>query len=111
MYAQLIHFDGPRSPELIAAADRGSRERVEPAIMSRPELMDDLVAVYDLRQPNGAQVTVVVVRTESTLQAAQDVIMSTALLPGEDPALLPGPNRVERYEVVHTFDSATAAAL
>ena len=30
MYAQLTYFDGPRSPELVAAADFGARERVVP---------------------------------------------------------------------------------
>ena len=29
MYAQLTYFDGPRSPELIAAADRANRERID----------------------------------------------------------------------------------
>jgi hypothetical protein len=29
--------------------------------------------------------------------------MSTELLPEEDPALLVDPDRIERYEVVHTF--------
>ena len=31
---------------------------------------------------------------------AQKAIMSTELLPGEDPALLPGPDRVELYPVI-----------
>ena len=110
MYAQLMFFDGPRSQELIDAADRAARERVEPAVMRHPDLWDDLVAMYELRQPDGGQVSVVIVNSEGTLQAAQDVILGTALLPGEDPALLPGPDRVERYEVVRVADSATASA-
>ncbi len=109
MYAQVIHFEGPRTSELIAAAERATRERVEPALKSRPELWDDLVALYELRQPDGAEVSIVIVKSEGTLQAAQDVIMSTTLLPGEDPALLPGPDRVERYEVVRTMNSATTS--
>jgi hypothetical protein len=109
MYAQVLHFDGPRSPELIEAAARAYRERVEPAIRSRPELWDDMVAMYELRQPDGSQVSVVIVRSEGTLQAAEDVIMSTELLPGEDPALLPGPDRVERYEVVRAVTATPAS--
>ncbi len=110
MYAQVMHFEGPRTQELIAAADRATHERVMPAVMSRPELWDNLVALYELRQPDGAQVTIVIVRDENTLQEAQDVIMSTTLLPGEDPALLPGPDRVERYEVVQTLTGGPVAA-
>ena len=30
--------------------------------------------------------------------------MSTELLPGEDPALLPGPDRVELYPVIGVHD-------
>ncbi|MGS0683931.1 hypothetical protein ACVBEQ_02040 [Nakamurella sp. GG22] len=102
MYAQLTYFDGPRTPELVAAADRAGRERIEPAIMARADLRDDLVAVYNLRRPDGGQITVVIAEHEQTLDETANVIMSTSLLPGEDAALLPGPDRVERYQVVHT---------
>ena len=37
------------------------------------------------------------------------MIMGTELLPGEDPALLPGPDRIERYQVVHTLVEPPAA--
>ncbi len=43
---------------------------------------------------------------------AQRLVMSTELLPGQDPALLPGPDRVETYDVVfaHTPDVTAGAA-
>ena len=110
MYAQLTYFDGPRSPELIAAADRANRERTEPAILARPDLRDDLVAAHILRRPDGGEITVVIVQHEDTLDKAFEVVMGTELLPGEDPALLPGPDRVERYEVVRTITASSAAA-
>ena len=103
MYAQLTYFDGPRSPELITAAERANRERIHPAILAMPGLREDLVALYQLRRPDGGEVTVVIVEHEDTLDRAREVIMATELLPGEDPALLPGPDRSERYQVVHTF--------
>ena len=109
MFAQLTYFDGPRSPELIAAAERANRERIEPAILAEPSVMDDLVAFYQLRQPDGGEVTVVIVEHENTLDRAREVIMSTELLPGEDPALLPGPDRNERYLVVQTGIAPAAA--
>lgn len=67
MYANVVFFDGPRSPEQIAAADHAT---------------------------------------------AQRLVMSTELLPGQDPALLPGPDRVETYDVVfaHTPDVTAGAA-
>jgi hypothetical protein len=100
MYAQIIYFDGPRSPELIAAADRAGRERVTPAVLADPTLAAEHVATWVLRQPDGTELTIVITGTAAALDRGQEIIMSTELLPGEDPALLPGPDRIERYEVV-----------
>ena len=110
MHAQLTYFEGPRSPELVTAADRASKERIIPAILARPELRNDLVGLYQLRRPDGGEITVVLVEHYDTLDKARDVIMSTALLPGEDPALLPGPDRSERYRVVYTLAGQSNAA-
>ena len=111
MFAELTYFDGPRSPELITAAERANRERIQPAILATPSVRDDLVALYQLRRPDGGEITVVIVEHENTLDKAREVIMGTELLPGEDPALLPGPDRSERYQVVHTMTApATAVA-
>jgi hypothetical protein len=108
MYARLTYFDGPRSPELIAAAERGSRDRIEPALAARPDIMDDLVAMYDLRQPDGGQLVVAIANHMETLDKAVEVINSTPLLPGEDVALLPGPDRVETYQVARTQGAVPA---
>jgi len=110
MHAQLTYFDGPRSPELVTAADRASRERIIPAILARSELRNDLVGLYQLRRPDGGEITVVIVEHEDTLDLAREVIMSNELLPGEDPALLPGPDRSERYQVVYTLADIAADA-
>lgn len=107
MYAQLFYFDGPRTRELVAAADRAGRERIEPAIMARADLREDMVAVYDLRRSDGGSITVVIVEHEDSLDRTAELVMSTPLLPGEDAALLPGPDRIERYEVVHTLDRSS----
>ena len=101
MYAQLVYFDGPRSVELVAAIDRANVERIGPAIMADPWLKDELVANYALRRPDGGEVNVTIVKSEEALRRGQQVVMSTELLPGEDPALLPGPDRIEIYEVVN----------
>ncbi len=99
MYAQLTVFSGPRSPELVAAGERAGCERIDPLMMSHPVIKDDLVARYVLRQPDGGEAVLVVVGHEATLDIASDLVLTSELLPGEDPQLLPGPTRVERYTV------------
>lgn len=106
MFAQIIHWDGPRSAELVAAADRATRERIIPAVTSHPELAPHLVAAYTLRQPDGSEVSVVITDTEEALRLGQQLVMSTELLAGEDHALLPDPDRMETYEVVHAMAQA-----
>jgi hypothetical protein len=103
MHAQLTYFDGPRTPQELAAADFAVRERIAPAAGAVP----GLVRVYRLRRDDGAEVVVSIAETEQALLDAQKAVMATALLPGEDPALLPGPDRVEMYPVIETDDYAT----
>ena len=104
MYAQITYFDGPRSAELVAAADRAGRERIEPAIYADPQLRAAHVATFVLRQPDGSEAVVVVTDTAEALDRGIEIIMTTPLLPGEDEALLPGPDRVERYQVVYAAE-------
>ena len=48
--------------------------------------------------------------SEATLDKAIELIMTSELLPGEDPALLPGPSRVERYAVAESYVRDPAGA-
>ena len=105
MYAQLTYFDGPRSAELRQASARAGRERIHPALQADPELARELVGLYVLNQDDGTEVVITIVKSEPALRRGQQVIMSTQLLPGEDPALLPGPDRIEIYRVTHLIDS------
>jgi hypothetical protein len=100
MYAQLTYFDGPRSPEQVAADDFASRERILPAVSE----LDHSYRVYVLRRDDGAQVVVSIADTEQALIDAQKAIRATELLPGEDPALLRGPDRIELYPVISAQD-------
>jgi hypothetical protein len=77
-------------------------------MMADPDLHGQLIANYILRQPDGGQVVVTITSSAEALDRGRDVILGTELLPGEDPLLLPGPDRVERYEVV---DSTIGQAL
>ena len=100
MYAQLTYFDGPRSPEQVAAGDFASRERIVPAVSK----LDHSYRVYVLRRDDGSQIVVSIADSEQALLDAQKAIMSTELLPGEDPALLPGPDRIDLYPVINVED-------
>src|SRR5206468_3385958 len=77
-------------PAMAQAADRGGRERVHPAVRD----VEGLVGVLVLRS---ADERIVVVATSTALETHTEVgdrIMRTELLPGEDPALLPGYDRI-----------------
>ena len=100
MYAQLTYFDGPRTAEQIAADDFATRERIVPAVSA----LGHRFRVYLLRSDDGSQVVVSIADTEQALLDAQKAIIGSELLPGENPALLPGPDRVELYPVTDVSD-------
>lgn len=108
MHAQLTYFDGPLSAERIEAFHRANRDRIVPALSADPQLRGELVANYVLSQPDGGQVVVTIANSEAALLRGQEVIMATELLPGEQPALLPGPDGIETYRVVVYTDSDRA---
>ena len=105
MIAQIAYFDGPRSPEIIDASERAGRERIMPAVSADHEVRAGHRGTFVLRQPDGTQVVLVLADSADTLDRGEAVITATPLLPGEDPALLTGPDRVERYEVVAAYDA------
>ena len=111
MFAQLTVFHGPRSPELVAAMARADRERIEPAIRADDAVMDALVATYVLKAEDGGAAVLSVSTTQEGLLRAVEVIMGTGLLPGEDPALLPGPDEVRMYEVDQVMTGRAARAM
>jgi hypothetical protein len=103
MYAQFTYFDGPRSAELTAASRRAGKERIQPAITADEQLAGQLVAVFVCQRTDGSEVVISVMRTRAAFDRAREVIMSTELLPGEDPALLSEPDRIEIIEVIDSF--------
>jgi hypothetical protein len=94
-YAQLMYFDGPRAPEQAAAEDLAGRQRIWPAIRN----LSGLVGVYVLRGRDLGSVVITLTTSAETLDAAARAVMSTELQPDEDPALLPGPDRIEIHHV------------
>ncbi len=104
-WARLMYFDGPRAPEQAAAADQAGGQRIWPAISGLP----GLVGAYVLHGRDLAAVIITLTTSVETLDAAERAAMSTELMPGEDPALLPGPDRVEIHHVTGYHLAAAAA--
>jgi hypothetical protein len=94
-HARLLYFDGPRTPEQDAAADFGGRHRVWPAIRD----LDGIVGMALLHAGDLGVVVITFATSVETLDAAGRAAMATELLPGEDLALLPGPDRIELHHV------------
>lgn len=105
-YARLVCFDGPRAPEQTAAEDLAGRQRIWPAISG----LSGLVGVYVLHGRDLAAVIITLTTSTQALDVAERVAMSTELMPGEDPVLLPGPDRIEIHHVTgYHLATATAA--
>jgi hypothetical protein len=102
-----VCFDGPRAPEQAAAEDLAGRRRIWPAICG----LSGLVGVYVLRGSDLSSVVVTLATSVETLDTLQRAVMATELGPDEDPALLPGPDRIEIHHVTgHHLPVAGPAA-
>ncbi|KJK50688.1 hypothetical protein UK23_09710 [Lentzea aerocolonigenes] len=88
----------------MAAEDFANEERIKPAAFAVP----GNIRTYVLRRDDGSEVVVSIAETEQALIDTQKAILSTTLLPGEDPALLPGADRVEIYPVHQVFEHGEA---
>ncbi|MFD3707546.1 hypothetical protein ACFWUP_30795 [Nocardia sp. NPDC058658] len=106
MYAHLVWFDQPRNADELAAVDFARTNRIGPAVATVPGLLD----FYELRRADGSGMVIGIADTEAALHAVSAAILATELLPGEDPALLPGPDRVEICPVLTHHDLATIYA-
>jgi hypothetical protein len=95
-HAQVLYFHGPRAPEQAAAAEVAGRQRIWPAIREVP----GLVAQWVLRGPAASAVVCTLATSRGALDEISAAALATELLPGEDPALLPGPDRVQTGLVI-----------
>jgi hypothetical protein len=103
MHVQIMQFDGPRSDAVVQAAQYAGRERIAPLVSAHPELRDRLLGGLRAVGPDGTECIVVLARDEAALDRLGEVVMASELLPGEDPALLTGPDRVLRYRSTDAF--------
>ena len=95
-FAALTCFDRPMSRAESEAAERAGRERLWPAVRDLP----GLVSTQVLRAADRSMVVLSLATGIETHEAVQRAVMTTELLPGEDPALLREPDRVHVDRVV-----------
>ncbi|MEU0562019.1 hypothetical protein [Dactylosporangium sp. NPDC006015] len=95
-YMQVVAFDGPRTAQWAAAEERAAT-RLWPAVRDVP----GIVWTVRLRAAGNAVTIVTLAGSADAIDAAVRAVMSTPLLPGEDPALLTGPDRIGVYHLVH----------
>ncbi|GAA2538211.1 hypothetical protein [Pseudonocardia hydrocarbonoxydans] len=94
--AQVITFTGPLSEQVVAAAGRAARERIIPAMAAHPGSVRQLA----LWQPElRRQVVITLATSLRSLEEGGRRVGALPLLPGEDVALLPGPDHVEMFRV------------
>jgi hypothetical protein len=91
LFAQLTWVNENGDPAVAKAAERGGRERIAPAIRD----VDGLVGVLVFRSLDERILVIGLATGLETLAEVRRRIERTPLLPGEDRALLPGPDRVE----------------
>ncbi|MDG6101852.1 hypothetical protein Daura_37670 [Dactylosporangium aurantiacum] len=96
-FMQVVAFDGPRSPEWVAAEQAAAHGRLWPAVREVP----GIVWTLRLRAADGGTSVVTLAETADAIDAAVRAVMSTSLLPGEDPRLLTGPDRMGVYRLMH----------
>ena len=90
--ASVVWFDGPMSQARLAAARFGFRERVAPALAGVRGHVRTLVL---WRASDTASCAVNLAVDLPALEAGGAAVSSTDLLPGQDPALITGPARVD----------------
>lgn len=95
-FAQVIWLNGPRSEEQAAADERSGAERIWPAVKQVPGVVRIISSVADDR----AAAVLLLTTDVEAIDRAQQTAWSTTLLPGEDPALLQGPDRIDICAVV-----------
>jgi hypothetical protein len=96
-YMQVVAFAGPRTAEWATAEEFAATHRLGPVTKQ----VGGLVAVLRARAADNATLVVVLAESAEAIDAQVEAVMATTLLPGEDPALLTGPDRIARYRLVH----------
>lgn len=95
--AAFLQFETPMSQARFDAGQRGTKERIQPALAGHP----GAVRTLTLWDDEARQFVVFTFATSiDTLDDCGRIANSTELLPGEDPALLTGPTRADLCRVL-----------
>lgn len=103
MHVQIMLWEGPRSAAAVEASARAGRERIAPLIDAHPELRERLLGGFRAVGSDGVELVVELARDEAALDELGRLVMTSELVPGEDPALLRGPDRIQRYSSSDAF--------
>jgi hypothetical protein len=103
-YLQLTTFTG-RSPEWTDAFDRSGAERIWPAVKDVPGLVGVLVGSTS---DGAGRLVLTLAESVESLEAGAAAILSSALLPWEDPAHHTGPDGLAILRLLHADVSAAA---
>ncbi len=90
-FAQLVWLNGTGDAGRADSAIRAGRERIAPATREVP----GVVGTYVLRSQDHRMVVVTLVTSVETPEVLRQAILSTELLPWEDPAQLIDPDRID----------------
>jgi hypothetical protein len=96
-HMQIVEFAGPRTDEWVAAENRASTGRLWPATRN----IAGVVSVVRLRAADNGYLVVILAEGMTAFEEATQAIMSTELLPDENPDLLGPPDSVTFYRLVH----------
>jgi hypothetical protein len=96
-YMQIVAFDGPRSAEWVAAEEYASTHRLWPVTRNIPGLVQSL----RLRADDNATTVVILAETADAIDEGIRAVMSTTLLPDEDPTVLTAPDHMGVYRLMH----------
>jgi hypothetical protein len=101
----LLDFEGPQSPARLAAAEAAFEQRIKPIFERLPGCVRVLVLVHPETR---AQVVVHLNDSFERLAEVERAVTTSPLLPGEDAALLPGPDRATVLTVTEVRTSEGA---
>lgn len=104
--ASLVWLDGPLSELHLRATRVAGRERIQPTMALLPTAGRAIALWQPLTR---SYVVIAFAATLEDLELGHRTIMATKLLPGEDPALLPGADRVDLHRIITDRTLATAA--
>jgi hypothetical protein len=97
-FMQVVIFDGPRTPEWVAADEFADERRLWPATRE----IAGLVRFLRFRGGDNTTIVMILAETADAIDAGITAVMSTSLLPEENPALLTSPDRIGIYRLMHS---------